>query len=254
MDKLEKRLRASLLENLSVKIMESDRWHLPVEKINIAFKWVKRTKMDILMKMMLLTIGETNIRRAANLSELLMVEVLFVDDLIKKMQRTGLIRLEKEIYRLTMKGQEHLKTGIIEEEMEEESTVLFYSPVHDEFWPEMTEAVNETDEELTLFRYANNKGLINADRILKVLSERENGLEEDGFQMVVADVISFDQQMVQHVPCLEFKMYNKELDIFYSRVWNKWHGHWDDTLEKQIEDAERVKWREKWLAVPGFYG
>lgn len=220
MDKLVKRLRASLLENPSVKIMESDSWHLPVEKINIAFKRVKRSKMDILMKMMLLTIEETNIRRAANLSELLMVEVLFVDDLIKKMQRTGLIRLEKEIYKLTSKGQEHLKTGIIEEEMEEESTVLFYSSVHDEFWQEMTVTVNETDEELTHFRYANSKDLINADRILKVLSERENGLKEDGFQMVVADVISFDQQMFKHVPCLEFKMYNKELDIFYSRVWN----------------------------------
>lgn len=251
MDKLVKQLHASLLENSSVKIMEADRWHLPVENFNVAFKRVKRSKMDILMKMMLLTFGETNIRRAANLSELLMVEELFIDDLIKKMQRTGLIRLEKDIYKLTTKGQKHLKTGIIEEEMEEESTVLFYSSVHDEFWPEMTVPVNETDEELTLFRYANNKDLINKDRLFKVLSERENGLEEDGFQKVVADVMNFDQQMVNHVPCLEFIMYNKELDTFYSRVWNTWHSHWDDTLEKQIEDEERVRWREKWLTVAG---
>jgi len=160
----------------------------------------------------------------------------------------GLIRLEKECYKLTSKGHEQLKTGIIAEELEEESSVLSYSPIHDEFWPDMTNPLPETNEELPLFRYANNQDQINADRILQVLAERENGLEENGFQTVVADVIRFDQQKVEQIPCLEFQLYNKEQDIFYARVWNSWLRSWDVTLEKQIEEKERLEWREKWMA------
>ena len=74
--------------------------------------------------------------------------------------------------------------------MEEESIVLSYSLVHDEFWPEMTEFLLEINEELPLFRYANNQEIINADRILQVLTERENALEENGFQTVVSAVIN----------------------------------------------------------------
>ncbi|MDF0727107.1 hypothetical protein PY093_10310 [Cytobacillus sp. S13-E01] len=244
MNKLKNHLRLILLENPAIQIKKSAMWHLPVMTYDVAFQRVKRSKMDILMKMMLLTFEQVEIRRAANLSELLLVEELFIADLLKKMQRMGLIRLEKVSYKLTSKGHEQLKTGIIVEELEEESTVLSYSPVHDKFWPEMTESLPKTNEELPLFRYANNQDLINADRILQVLAERENGLEENGFQTVVAVVFSFDQQKVEQVPCLEFQIYNKEQDIFYARVWNTWHGRWDDTLEKQIEEKERLEWRE----------
>jgi hypothetical protein len=249
MDKLKKHLRSILLENPASQIKKSTMWHLPVITYDVAFKRVKRSKMDILMKMMLLTFEQAEIRRAANLAELLLVEELFITDLLKKMQRMGMIRLEKESYKLTSKGHEQLKTGIIVEEMEEESTVLKYSQVHNEFWPEMTEPLPETNEELPLFRYENNQDLINKDRILQVLAERENELEENGFQTVVAEVNSFNQQKVEHIPCLEFQMYNKEQDIFYARVWNTWLKRWDDTLEKQIEEKERVEWREIWNAM-----
>ncbi|WP_332694475.1 hypothetical protein [Halalkalibacter lacteus] len=249
MDKLTQRLRASLLENPAVQIKESAQWYLPVETFDVAFKRVKRSKMDILMKMMLLAFEQTSIRRAANLSEMLLVEELFIADLIEKMQRTGLIRLEKEIYKLTTKGHQQLQTGIIDEEMEEEWTELFYSPGHDKFWPAMTVPLPESDEELTLYRYANDQDLINSDRILQVLSAREDGLDENGFQTVVANVLSFDKRVVEQVPCLEFRMYNKEQDIFYARVWNTWLERWDETLENQIEEQEQVKWREKWTAA-----
>ena len=248
MDKLKKHLRSTLLENPAIQIKKSVMWRIPVMTYDVAFKRVKRSKMDILMKMMLLTFEQAEIRRAANLAELLLVEELFIADLLKKMQLMGLIRLEKECYKLTSKGHEQLKTGIIAEELEEESSVLSYSPIHDEFWPDMTNPLPETNEELPLFRYANNQDQINADRILQVLAERENGLEENGFQTVVADVIRFDQQKVEQIPCLEFQLYNKEQDIFYARVWNTWLRSWDVTLEKQIEEKERLEWREKWMA------
>jgi hypothetical protein len=244
-DKLKKKLRSKLLENPAVTIKKADIWHIPVITYSVAFHRVKRSKMDILMKMMLLTFEQAQIRRAANLSELLLVEELFIEDLLKKMQRMGLISLEKGIYQLTSKGQEQVKTGIMEEELKEESAELSYSPLHDEIWPGVTELLPESDAELSLYRYADHDNLIDEDQILQVLAERDTGVDEDGFQIVVASVNSFDQQEVEHVPCLEFLLYNKEQDIYYARVWNHWLGRWDETLEKQIEEKERLEWREE---------
>jgi hypothetical protein len=244
MDKLNKKLRSKLLENPAVQIKKDFIWQFPVTIYTVAFHSVKRSKMDILMKMMLLTFEQAQIRRAANLSQLLLVEELFIEDLLKKMQRMGLITLEKECYRLTSRGHEQLNTGIMEEELAEESTVLSYSPIHDEFWPEITEPLPETDGELPLYRYGNHPNTLEKDRILQVLAESRNGEVEDGFQTVVAAVNSVDQQKVEYIPCLEFQLYNKEQDKFYVRVWNTLLQRWDETLEKQIEEKERLIWRE----------
>ncbi|MFC4320061.1 hypothetical protein [Litchfieldia salsa] len=246
MEKLTKRLRSSLVENPSIEIKKSDIWSLPVLTLSVEYKRVRKSKMDILMKMMLLTFEEADIRRAANLSEMLLVEELFIEDLIKKMQRTDLIQIDKGNYRLTMKGKEQLKSGIVEEDMDLEGTDVIYSPNHDEFWLELNGSVPKTDEELTVFRYENNEDNINHNRILEVLSESKNGLDENGLQLVVADILSYEKQSVLHVPCLEFQLYHKEQDIFYSRVWNTLLGQWDHTLERQIEERELVTWREKW--------
>jgi hypothetical protein len=244
MYKLEEQLRSTLLENAAIQIKKAMMWQLPVMTYQVAFKRVKRSKMDILMKMMLLTFEQTEIRRAANLTELLLVEELFIEDLLKKMQNIGLIRLENESYKLTLKGHEQLEAGIIADEMNEEQTILSYSPVHNEFWPELTEPLPETNEELPPFRYTKNQDQISADGILQVLAERESPLDENGCQTVVAEVTRFDQQKKEQIPCLEFQLYNKEQDIFYVRVWNTWLKCWDETLEKQIEEQERLDWRE----------
>jgi hypothetical protein len=249
MDKLTKQLRTMLLENPAIQIKNSVKWYLPVIVYEVAFKRIKRSKMDILMKMMLLTFEQTDIRRAANFSELLLVEELFIADLLQKMKRMDLVQLDKEIYKLTSKGHEQLKTGIVAEEMEEETTMLSYSPVHDEFWSELIKPLPETNEELPTYRYDKIIDTIDTERILKVLAERENGVEENGFQTVVAKVCSFDEQRVEQIPCLEFQLYNKEQDIYYARVWNTWLGRWDNMLEKQIEEKERLEWREKWMVV-----
>ncbi|MCP3761423.1 hypothetical protein NLX67_03330 [Domibacillus sp. A3M-37] len=244
MDKLEKQLRKRLLENPAVEIKDSVSWQLPVITYDVAFKRVKRSKMDILMKMLLLAFQTADIRRAANLSEMLLVEELFIADLIEKMQRVGLIRMEKEGFKLTAKGQEQLKEGIVEEEMEEEKAELFYSPAHNSFWPERS--VPQSEEEWPLYRYASDR-TAEANRLLQALAEKENGIGENGFQTVVAEVTRFDEQMTEHVPCLEFRLYNKDQDIFYARVWNTALERWDETLEQQIEEQERIDWREKYV-------
>lgn len=244
MDKLEKKLRSNILENTALQIKNAVRWNLPVETYEVTFNRVKRSQMDILMKMMLLTFEAADIRRPANLSELLLVEELFVSDLLKKMERMGLVRREKDGYKLTKKGQDQLNTGVFEEELEEETTILTYSPVHDEFWEEITD---EVKNKLPLFRYKINPENIPLERFLQALIEKENVIEEDGFQTVVHQVKDFEQLTTEHVPCLEFTLYNKEQDIFFARVWNTFLGQWDEILEGLIEEKERLAWRKKWL-------
>lgn len=243
-----KRLRTSVLEQSSVEIKNEAVWYLPVTTYEIQFQKVKRTKMDILIKMMLLTFEETDIRRAANLSELLLVEELFIDDLIEKLQRTGLIRVEKGVYKLTVKGHNQLRNGIVEEELDDEWTELIYSTNHLECWPETVEVVTSIEEKLSLYRYAkeDDEATLKADDILPVLAERENGFDEEGLQLVVSEIKSIDKQQVELIPCIEFQLYNGEQDIYFARVWNLALESWDDTLEKQIEENELGKWREQW--------
>ncbi|OLN24111.1 hypothetical protein BTO30_01475 [Domibacillus antri] len=246
---LDKRLRGKLLENSAVQIKDSAIWRLPVATYDVAFKRAKRAKIDILMKMMLLSFQETVIRRAANLSEMLLVEELFIADLIEKMQRMGLICLEKEGFKLTEKGHEQLAKGFVEEEMEEESTEMVYSPVHDAFWPALAklhEAEKEEEEDMPLYRYANERSAT-TDHILQSLAEWENAIGEDGFQIVIARITHTEERPVEYVPCLEFRLYNQEQDTFYARVWNVALERWDEALEQQIEEQERVDWREKYL-------
>lgn len=243
---LTQQLRTSLLKNSAIQIKHTTLWTLPISTYDVTFKRVKRSKMDILMKMMLLIFDQIEIRRAANLTELLLVEELFIADLLKKMERMGLIRLEKEVYKLTSKGHNQLETGIIVEEMEEESTFLSYSPVHDEIMDEISKDFQETEEAVPSFRYANNQNTLHADQILKVLANQENEEENNEFQTVVDEVISFNQQKIELIPCIEFQVYNQEQDLYYARVWNTWHERWDNVLEKCIEEYERLAWREKW--------
>lgn len=242
-----KRLQSTLLENESVEIKHSDTWYLPIKKMDVQFSRVKRSKMDILMKMMLFTFEEATIRRAANVAEMLLVEELFIEDLLGKMQRTGLIRLESGTYRLTAKGHEQLESGVTEEELEDEWTELLYCSDHDEFWPELTIPESKPTGDLIAYRYTNEQNAPDSDQLIQVLSDRKNKLDEDGFQTVVSGVLSSSQHSIEFVPCLEFQLYNKDQDLFYSRVWNSWLARWDDVIEKQIEEHERLQWREKWI-------
>ncbi|MBM7602384.1 hypothetical protein JOC75_000354 [Metabacillus crassostreae] len=250
MNKLKKHLEKTLLENPAITIKNSVTWHLPLITYDVTFKREKRSKMDILMKMMLHAFEQAEIRRAANLSELLLVEELFIEDLLKKMQRMGLIKLENQIYRLTLKGGNQLKDGIIAEEMDEESTTISYSVTHDEFWSETSATLPETNEDLPAFRYTKQEASekMTEARLLDVLKEKEEVIEVDGFQTEVAVVTNFSEQKVEHIPCVEFQLYNKEQEIFFARVWNTELQRWDEQLEKEIEDKEMVEWREKWKA------
>lgn len=243
MEKLIKELRSNLLGNPGVSIIKDEVWKLPIHSYDVSFNRVKRLKMDILMKMLLLAFQESDIHRALTLSEMLLVEELFIHDLIEKMERTHLIQLGKKGYKLTAKGYEHLGKGIFEEDMEEEQTVLSYSAVHDEYILPAENGQPEAEEKLSLYRYAV-EGNVNTDRMYQLLSNVSFGSEEDNFQIIVTEITSCKERNTEYITCIEFQLYDQKQDVFYARVWNLMTGSWDEMLAKQIEEREVVKWRE----------
>ncbi|ANU24134.1 hypothetical protein [Planococcus donghaensis] len=243
MDNLRMELRATITSNPDVSIVNEQLWKLPIVLYDVGFDQVKRLKMDILMKMLLLAFQEADIRRAANLSEMLFVEELFISDLIYKMQRIGLIRLEKTGYKLTPKGHDYLEKGIFDEEMEGGQTVISYSAIHDEYRLAREDSSEEADEALGIYRYPI-KGSLNKDRIEQLLFKEGVNTGEENFQTIITGITSCIEQKTKYISCVEFQLYDDKQDIFFSRVWNLLTSSWDEIVEKQIEAREVVKWRK----------
>lgn len=141
-----------LQQNRNIKIVKTAEWCIPIRTVDVTYKPVRRSTMDVLMTMLLLSIQEADFGNTQELSELLLVDPLFIEDLISLMIRVNLVRNEDDFYRLTEKGQEQLERGIFEEELEEETSTLYFSPCHQSFLTVDTNN-DEYDELPELYRY-----------------------------------------------------------------------------------------------------
>lgn len=247
MDRLRSELRSNLLANPGVSIIKDQVWKLPIVLYDVKFSRVKRLKMDILMKMLLLSFQEADIHRVANLAEMLLVEELFIRDLIGKMERTGLIQLEKKGYKLTAKGYVYLEKGIFEEDMDEGKALISYSAVHGEYLLTDGSRGPGVEETLPLYRYAV-EGSADKDRMYQLLSTEGPDSGEENFQVIVTGITSCKESDLDYIPYVEFQLYDKKQDVFYARVWNTVADAWDELLAKQIEEREVVEWREASLS------
>lgn len=252
MHELEKRLRKELQQNLNVKIMHSDLWSIPIHSIEAEYISVKRTKMDVLMKMMLITFQKATIANAEEISEILLVEQLFIQDLINIMQRTRLIEKLEDVYKLTEKGVLQLSNGIFEEEQDAETMNVLYSTCHEAFLKgELKEVTGE--EVLETYRYVKegylDEELSFEDNIL-IQTLQQSGAEvgEGDIQTVISEIVSWTDLYIEDIPCIEFILYDKQEDILYARVWNTLLERWDEKLENQLNEKEKLAWRETYLS------
>lgn len=243
MDEGIKELRTNLSANPDVTIIKEKVWKLPAVLYDVGFGRVKRLKMDVLMKMLLFAFQEADIHRAANLAEMLLVEELFIRDLMEKMQRTGLIQLEKRGYRLTAKGFDYLEKGIFDEEMEGDETVISFSSVHDEYVLAGEAGHPAAEEAMPLYRYFK-KAALNKERMQQLLSGEMTYAAEESFQVIATEITSCIERETDFIPCIEFQLFDAKQDLFYARIWNTQAGTWDEKLAKQIEEREVVSWRK----------
>jgi len=247
---LKARLTKELQQDFKVKIMGSLSWSLPVNSIEIVYQTVMRTKVDILMKMMLIAFGRADIATAEELSDILLVEQLFINDLIDKMTRTGVIEMREGFYSLTDVGVRQFKTGIFVHEPEIASAQALYSPYHQTFLNgEIKNIPYEEKEVYRLKSGIDNWSVATLEDSVLIEILKTMGIEsgEGNVKIVVSEIVSATDIQVDWIPCIEFHLYSEAEDLLYARVWNTLSEHWDETLEAQLNEKERKKWRELYL-------
>lgn len=250
MIELKARLTKELQQDINLKVMGSLLWNLPVHLIEIEYNTVTRTKMDILMKMMLMAFGKAEFSTADELSEVLLVEQLFINDLIDKMSRTGVIEKREGFFSLTEAGIVQLKKGVFEHEPEKNTTSILYSPSHQTFLT--GEVKNNALEEKEVYRYFvefNDRDLEAIEDDLLIEALKKSGVEsgEGNVQIIVSEITSASDIATKYSQCIEFHLYNKSEDILYARVWNTLTDHWDEIIEAQLNEEDRKNWRETYL-------
>lgn len=248
MEALNKKLKDELQANFNVKILDTLSWTLPVYPVEITFLTVRKTTMDILMKMMLMTFGKATIEMAEQLSELLLVEQLFIDDIMNKMLAANLIVKKRDHYSLTETGEKQLKAGIYEHEPVRQTKKLLYSPFHQSFMDGQMESIRQEEE---LFRYAEefsdwDETTLENAVIINALENSGVSSNEGNVQVIISKIVSTLVLDIELVPCLEFRVYNSTEDLPYARVWNTLGGGWDEKLEERLNDKERKSWRAQY--------
>ncbi|MEG0258984.1 MAG: hypothetical protein RR595_03440 [Lysinibacillus sp.] len=259
MSKLQQRLSRELQQNSSVKIVATNNWCMPIRTVEVTYEPIRRSKMDVFMTMLLISIQEADMRSAEDLSELLLVDPLFAEDLVTLMTRVRLLEKVEGYYRLTAKGENQLALGIFEEELKVASSSLLYSPCHKDFLKGDLESLEEHDELPEPFRYVDEKEesrvtfedalLIEA---LKAMAaddedERVEAVASEAAQTIISSIISAEATQINDIPCHEFIVYDKEQDILYARIWNTLTDRWDKELEQQLTTREQLQWRAKYL-------
>lgn len=249
MQSLQKRLEQEIYQNPKVKIMESLLWCVPVHTIEVEYKRVKRTKMDVLMKMMLISFQKAEISSSFQLSELLMVEQLFIDDLIGIMKNSGLIEVREATIGLTAKGIQQLEQGIFEEEQEPGTHNILFSPTHKTFLTGEIKPASEDEELLQVYRYAKEEKKLSIENAILLEALHSYNMEgNEGEELIIiSEIVSSSELYIDDIPCLEYIIYNEQEDLFFARVWNTLTDQWDEVLETQLNEKERLSWRKKFL-------
>lgn len=241
---LEKSLSGQLTNN-HVSIVQTNTWCVPVHTVQVKYKPVIRTKMDILMKMLFHSLKETNFESAEQISDILLVEPLFVHDLLTKMQKTGLLTKLEGRYQLTDKGQQQFTNGVFEEEQDETTAELLYSPTHLGFLHgDIEEVLDFEDFPEGIFRYSTHEEQLTIDQD-QVISEVRALVDEDGEEpkggekLFISAIEEVEDVQVNDVPCIEFLLHDKEKNVHFARIWNTLLGQWDSKLQHIVEEHEK---------------
>lgn len=235
------------------KCIQSRMWCLPVYTIQVSYIPVIRRQMDILMKMLLITVQKVSFKNISQISEILLVEELFVQDLLSKMERMGLVILETEGYQLTEKGRAQLESGIYEEDQDSTSTELLYSASHMEFLTgDLEEVLEYEDFPEPIFRFYEQKEQpsIPNEQLLEEIQSLNTNNELDGETtnpIFVTNIDDIEFQQINDIPCIEMIIYDEKKDKLFVRVWNTLLDEWDQKLEKFITGNESEIWKEQLL-------
>lgn len=244
---LQQQLINQLEKDNQETVIHTDIWCIPMYTYEVAYQPVRKKTMDILMKILLFSCQKASFENAEQLSEILLVEPLFIEDLLRKMQKNGLLEQQDNVYRLTKKGKRQYGRGIFEETLEPAVIELLYSPVHHQILQgDIDEVLDFDDFPDQLYRYTKEEEvkLINEDFVMKEIQAlKRDELEET--RQEIKSILSMENTQINDVPCIEFIVKNEENKELFPRVWNTLFNNWDSCLEKEIMEKEKMEWTAK---------
>lgn len=243
LQRLTESLQQQILQQDGVTIEKQMNYAVPVHTLEVKYHPVMRNAMDILMKMMLLSFNKAKLKNAELLADILLVEPLFIHDLTSKMLHLGMIQKEETIS-LTAKGKAQLESGIFEEELEETSYFVQYSPVHKmvldgdleqfeeleqfpESFPGVSEEIEAVEESVLI------------DYIQQQLAAQP--VAEDEVPQFITSIVSSESVQINDVPVVCFIANDTKENRQFARVYNTLTGAWDAELEALLFELEKNK-------------
>ncbi len=205
---IQQQLIKKLEKEKSALIIHTDIWCIPMHTYEITYQPVRKRTMDILMKILLFSCQKSTFERAEQLSEILLVEPLFIEDLL---------RIE-----------------------------LLYSPVHHQIVEgDIEEVLDFDDFPEQIYRYIRNEeGPVSAPFMMQAIQNMQaTELEED--HQEIKSILSMENTQVNDVPCIEFIIWNAENKELFIRVWNTLFNSWDQQLEQELNEKESSEWLTK---------
>lgn len=241
-------LRKQLLQSADIRLLEEDSWSVPAVQLAVTYETVTKTTMDILMKMILLTVQRLPVEKAEELSDLLGVETLFITDLLCQMETDGLLGKDGT-WKITAAGSRQLDAGQYVHAAEQEQTRLLYIPMLGTFLPPY-EVVSDGAE--PLFRHAAEEPSwtpeeLSTDQLETALSQAVGSTDTQHLVKTLGSVTDVTSAGMLTVPCYEFRLYNKREDALSVRVWNTASEQWDAGLEDIILAKDLPDWRGTYL-------
>ena len=243
---LQKQLSTQLTQMDGAKIVHETSFCIPVHAFKVTYHPVLKKPMDILMKMMLISFQTDVFKDGETLADVLLVEPLFINDLLNKMIKTGLVEKGATL-QLTAKGEKQLTEGIDEEELDAVSDILQYSPLHENFLQGDIEDVLEFDEFPEELSYAADVevGQLDEQQMIDLLTDMQE--EDDELKTYVTSIVSSEEIQINDVPCLAFILQDTKADTLFARIFNTLTNEWDTVLEELLHKNERATWKEKYI-------
>lgn len=239
-------LKQQLEKEMKGTIVHTDIWCLPMHTYEITYQPIEKKTMDILMKILLFSFQTSTFENAEELSDILLVEPLFIEDLMRKMQKNGLLARENKVYQLTEKGKQQFAQGVFEEELDPVTVELLYSPTHSNiFHGDIEKVLDYDDFPDQLYRYMKNEEeTLNQEFFINEIQKMYlDSMDES--EQEIKSILSLEKVQINDVPCIELIIWNNEKKEFFPRVWNTLLNNWDEFLEKEIFEKEKLEWFEK---------
>lgn len=245
--KFEQQIKSKLPRPKGTNVVDEKQFCFPVHTVQVKYYPISRTPMDILMKMMLIAFNKGSFHDGETLADVLLVDPLFINDLLNKMIKTGLL-VKEEVISLTEKGKRQLAEGIFEEELEEVTQELLYSPLHGAYLTGDIDEILEFDEFPDELSYAQQFSVqFDEQQTIEALESSNNEEEdEDALKTFISSINEIEELQINDVPCFQYILYHTEQDVFDVKVFNTLTNAWDEQLEQLLKDNELSTWRDRY--------